>query len=158
MKILFFHIVRGSSRFLDKRCARIKHFGVMFAAAVVALGISKVCAVDTTTSGDLRMEVITAYNFVVDSNVESPSTNGPSAAHLGVKIYNDGDNPLTDVYVNIGDLTTPGTFPPRTVTVGGANGYSGTFALQMPGGAADAVRYIPSIPAHSYVAQYFGSW
>ncbi len=106
-------------------------------------------------ASDLRMEVITAYNFVVDSNVESPSTNGPSAAHLGVKIYNDGDNPLTDVYVNIGDLTTPGTFPSRTVTVSGANGYSGTFALQMPGGATDAVRYIPSIPAHSYVAQYF---
>lgn len=112
--------------------------------------------------GPLRMEVITAYNFVVDSNVESPSTNGPSAAHLGVKIYNDGATPLTNVVVRIGDLTdpptsagTPGTFPSRTVTVGGANGYSGTFSLQMPGGAADAVRLIPVIQPGEYAAQYF---
>ncbi|MCF7730176.1 MAG: hypothetical protein K9N23_00735, partial [Akkermansiaceae bacterium] len=111
-----------------------------------------------TQDGTLRMEVITAYNFVVDSNVESPSTNGPSAAHLGVKIYNDGAAELTNVYVNIGKLTdpltstgTPGIFESRV----NPQGYTGTFALQMPGGTPDGVRFIPSIPAHSYVAQYF---
>jgi hypothetical protein len=90
-----------------------------------------------TTDGSLRMEVITAYNLVVDSNVESPSTNGPSAAHLGVRIYNDGPTALTNVRVNIGKLTnaltsagTPGIFEPRV----NPQGYTGTFALQMPGG------------------------
>jgi protocatechuate 3,4-dioxygenase beta subunit len=108
------------------------------------------------------MEVITAYNFVVDSNVESPSTNGPSAAHLGVKIYNDGTTPLTNVRVCIGDLLnpvdgsgTPGVFPSRTVNISGSGGYSGTFALQMPGGVADAVRTIPRIEPGEYSAQYF---
>jgi SdrD B-like domain/GEVED domain len=111
-----------------------------------------------TTDGSLRMEVITAYNFVVDSNVESPSTNGPSAAHLGVKIYNDGPTALTGVYVNIGKLTnpltsagTPGIFETRV----NPQGYTGTFALQMPGGPADAVRYIPRIEPGQYVSQYF---
>jgi hypothetical protein len=111
-----------------------------------------------TTDGALRMEVITAYNFVVDSNVESPSTNGPSAAHLGVKIYNDGPTALTGVYVNIGKLTnpptsagTPGIFETRV----NPQGYTGSFALQMPGGPLDAVRYIPRIEPGQYVSQYF---
>ncbi len=122
-----------------------------FALTLTGMGF----ALGATQDGALRMEVITAYNFVVDSNVESPSTNGPSAAHLGVRIYNDGDTPLTDVYVNIGDKAGggPGVFASRTVDEVGQ--YSGTFALQMPGGPTDAVRYIPSIPARSYVAQYF---
>lgn len=114
------------------------------------------------TDGNLRMEVITAYNFVVDSNVESPSSVSPSAAHLGAKITNTGSTTLTNVVVNIGTLTTPststgtpGVFPPRTVTVSGANGYSGTFALVAPGGPADAVRVIPSIAPGETVSQYF---
>ncbi|MEP2774555.1 MAG: SdrD B-like domain-containing protein [Luteolibacter sp.] len=115
-----------------------------------------------TTDGPLKMEVITAYNFVVDSNVESPSSFSPSAAHLGVKICNTGTSTLTNVEVNIGKLVdpltssgTPGTFPSRTVTVTGAKGYSGTFALQMPGGAGDAVRIIPSLAPGQCVVQYF---
>jgi hypothetical protein len=54
-----------------------------------------------TTDGPLRMEVITAYNFVVDSNIESPAGKSPSAAHLGVKIHNDGPAALTNVEVNL---------------------------------------------------------
>lgn len=61
------------------------------------------------TDGNLKMEVITAYNFVVDSNVESPSSVSPSAAHLGAKITNTGSTTLTNVVVNIGTLTTPST-------------------------------------------------
>jgi hypothetical protein len=115
-----------------------------------------------TADGNLRMEVITAYNFVVDSNVESPSTNGPSAAHLGVKIHNDGPTAMTNVVVRIGDLTdpqtgagTPGAFETHTVLPSENLGYDGTFALQMPGGAADAVRVIPRIEPGGCVAQYF---
>lgn len=115
-----------------------------------------------TTDGPLKMEPITAYNFVVDSNVESPSSYSPSAAHLGVKITNTGTVPLTNIVVRIGDLLnpltstgTPGVFPSRTVSVSGSGGYSGTFALQMPGGPADAVRTIPSLAPGASVVQYF---
>ncbi len=31
-------------------------------------------------SGDLTVEILAGYNLVVDSNVQSPSTMGPSAA------------------------------------------------------------------------------
>lgn len=129
---------------------------------IILLGISSIGSSQTTTDGPLKMEVITAYNFVVDSNVESPSSFSPSAAHLGVKIINTGAVTLTNVVVNMGDLInpltssgTPGIFPSRTVTVGGSQGYSGTFALQMPGGAADAVRTIPSLAPGQSVVQYF---
>jgi uncharacterized repeat protein (TIGR01451 family) len=115
-----------------------------------------------TTDGTLRMEVITAYNFVVDSNIGTPAGKSPSAAHLGVKIYNDGPTALTNVVVNIGNMTspgvgTPGVFDSRTIpaeqNVGGL--YAGTFQLEMPGGAPDAVRVIPRIEPGEYVAQYF---
>lgn len=108
------------------------------------------------------MEVMAAPNLVVDSNVETPASYSPSAAHLGVKVINTGAVPLTDIVVNMGDLInpltssgTPGIFPSRTVTVGGSQGYSGTFALQMPGGAGDAVRTIPSLAPGESVTQYF---
>lgn len=128
----------------------------------ILLGAASLVSAQTPTDGALRMEVITAYNFVVDSNVETPASYSPSAAHLGVKISNTGATPLTNVTVNIGDLIdpatssgTPGIFPSRTVSVSGSSGYSGTFALQMPGGAADAVRTIPSIAPGESVVQYF---
>ncbi len=113
----------------------------------------------STVDGSLSMRVITAYNFVVDSNVQTPADVSPRAAHLAVKICNTGTTPLTDVLINIGTLTdpstsagTPGTFPSRTVSQGG---YSGTFALQMPGGAADASRAVVSLAPGECVVQYF---
>ncbi len=119
-------------------------------------------ATAATTDNGLKMEVMAAPNLVVDSNVESPSSYSPSAAHLAVKITNTGATTLNNVYAKIGTLTdpatsagTPGIFPSRTVTVSGSSGYSGTFSLKMPGGATDAVRYIPSIAAGQSVVQYF---
>ena len=111
------------------------------------------------TDGPLSMEPITAYNLVVDSNVETPSSNSPSAAHLGVRIRNTGTTALTDIVVNLGHLITPatrtgtpGVFASRTVT---ETTYSGTFALQMPGGATDAVRTFSSLDPGESVVQYF---
>jgi len=130
--------------------------------ASLVMGAASAVYGQSPTDGSLKIEPIVAYNFVVDSNVESPSSYSPSAAHLGVKVKNTGSVPLTNVVINIGDLTnpatgagTPGIFPSRTVSVSGSNGYSGTFALQMPGGAADAVRVIPSIAPGQTVVQYF---
>ena len=95
--------------------------------------------------GDLRVEIVTAYNLVVDSNAESPSTYAPKSAYIGAKFCNDGTEPLTNVWAYIGDLDagTPGTYPSRTHAplVGPLPG--GKFALTHEGGtmgANDATR------------------
>ncbi len=80
---------------------------VMGMLALVGIGMAEA---QTASSGPLKVDVVTAYNFVVDSNVESPSTNGPSAAHLAVKITNTGAVPMTNVVVNMGDLLDAGAW------------------------------------------------
>ena len=84
-------------------------------AAAILFWSSPGPALAANPDGDLRIEVIAAYNLVVDSNVESPSTYAPRSAYLGATYYNDGTNPLTDVWAYIGDYTngTPGTYPSR---------------------------------------------
>ena len=95
--------------------------------------------------GDLRIEVITARNLIVDSNVESPSTYAPESFHAGVKFCNDGTDTLWSVWMNIGDFTAgmPGLYPSRT-----HSGLTGTFSFTHQGGSAgvsDATRFIPYI-------------
>lgn len=89
--------------------------------ALIGLGFLIQPTDAATEDGALRMEVIMAYNLVVDSNIESPAGRSPSAAHFGVKICNTGATTLTNVVVNMGRLTnpltsigTPGTFASRT--------------------------------------------
>ncbi|WP_420208561.1 SdrD B-like domain-containing protein [Candidatus Electronema sp. JC] len=69
-------------------------------------------------SGDLKIEIISAYNLVVDSNVTTPATYAPTAATLGAKFCNTGSNDLTDVQAYIGDFSSkiPGTYPARNST------------------------------------------
>lgn len=122
----------------------------------VLFGVGSVFAANP--SGDLRIEIMSAYNFVVDSNVESPSTYAPRSAYLGAKIYNDGTNDLTDVYAYIGNFTnsTPGIYPARTHMTLAAP--PGGFSLIHEGGSAgtmDATRYMGTIPAGGYVAVYW---
>jgi LPXTG-site transpeptidase (sortase) family protein len=114
--------------------------------------------------GDLRIEPITAYNFVVDSNVLSPSTYAPESATLGAKICNDGTNDLTDVFMYIGDFSggTPGIYPTRdSATFAGEHDHllnTGLYSLTHEGGSlglADATRYISAIPAGECVTQYW---
>ncbi len=149
--------LQGITKFM-KNCQNVR--AIMRLVAFILLGGTLSASFAGTTDGPLKMEVITAYNFVVDSNIESPAGKSPSAAHLGVRVYNTGPTALTNVVVNIGRLTdegtstgTPGTFESRTVNQTGQ--YAGTFALQMPGGAPDAVRTIPRIEAGQSVVQYF---
>lgn len=138
----------------------VRAFFAIFAILAIATGNGRA---DTLSSGSLSMEVITAYNFVVDSNIGTPAGRSPSGAHLAVRICNNSaTTTLTDIYINIGTLTdastsagTPGTFPSRAVTVTGSGAYSGTFSLVMPGGSADATRYIPSLAPGACVVQYF---
>jgi hypothetical protein len=87
---------------------------IMLALMVVLLPLSIAQAVNP--DGDLRIEIISAYNLVVDSNVTAPPTYAPQAATLGAKICNDGTDTLTDVQAYIGDYNggtgdTPGTYP-----------------------------------------------
>ncbi|MGD9612676.1 MAG: hypothetical protein AB7V22_07210, partial [Kiritimatiellia bacterium] len=110
--------------------------------------------------GDLRVEIVTAYNLIVDSNAESPSTYAPKSAYIGAKFCNDGADPLTNVWAYIGDLGagTPGTYPSRAHAplVGPLPG--GEFALAHEGGtmgANDATRYIGTIQPGECVTVYW---
>lgn len=67
-------IAAGYARRAGVRFVRFLSHGLWLLATAAIMQIQ------LANAGDLRMEVITAYNFVVDSNVESPLTNGPSAA------------------------------------------------------------------------------
>ena len=63
--------------------------------ASLVMGAASAVFGQSPTDGSLKIEPIVAYNFVVDSNVESPSSYSPSAAHLGVKVKNTGSVPFT---------------------------------------------------------------
>lgn len=111
-------------------------------------------------SGDLRIEVIAAYNLVVDSNVESPSTYAPRSAYLGAKIWNDGPNDITNAFAYIGNFAsnTPGIYPPRAQLPHLGPLTTNMFALTHEGGSAgtaDATRSLGTIPAGGYVPVYW---
>ncbi|MBU1693320.1 MAG: hypothetical protein KKC51_05085, partial [Verrucomicrobia bacterium] len=101
----------------------------------------------------LRIEVMSAYNLVVDSNVETPATYAPRAAFFGAHFCNDGTNALTNVWVYIGNYTngasTPGVYPSRMhPPLVGPIGPSNEFALTHQGGSLgsnDAPRRIGTI-------------
>ncbi len=106
-------------------------------------------------SNGLRIEVMKAYNFIVDSNVEAPSSYSPRAAYLGAQICNDGSTVLSNVTAYIGNFTngTPGVYPARTHLA-----LTGTFSLTHQGGAAgtrDAVRYLDRIEPGECVQVYW---
>lgn len=111
----------------------------------------------------LRVEVVTAPNFVVDSNVESPSTYGPRAAYIGVRVWNDTAAALSNVFVYIGDYVdgahdTPGIYPRRAHMTLTGFAPDGKFALTHEGGSAgtaDATRYVGTIPAGGYKTAYW---
>src|SRR4030042_1930625 len=78
----------------------------------------------------LGLQITSAPFLVVDSN--KPGAEGPMVATLSANITNTGASTANNVYVYIGNGTTPGTFP-----VGGVGG-----RLSLLGGVADATRYI----------------
>ncbi len=53
-----------------------------FVWRVVGTAIPSTTLYAAAQDTDLRVEPITAYNFIVDSNVESPSTYAPAARRL----------------------------------------------------------------------------
>ncbi len=143
------------------------HIRVLILALVFSLfgaAIPSSSLFAATQDNDLRVEPIVAYNFVVDSNVEAPSTYAPRAVSIGAKFCNDGTNDMTDVFVYIGNYDpnassrTPGVYPRRAHP--GLTGPlpDGAFALTHEGGSAgvnDATRYISRIPAGKCITQYW---
>ncbi len=129
----------------------------------VGLLASPLPAQGANPGGDLRIVPITSYNFVIDSNAESPSTYAPKSATLGAQFCNDGANDLTDVSAFIGNFdpngdtnpidSTPGVYPART-----HSGLVGTLSLTHAGGTAglhDATRYVGDIAAGDCITQYW---
>lgn len=118
----------------------------------------------TDAAADLTVEIIAAYNLVVDSNVESPSTYAPSVATVAGRFCNVGDTPLTNAQGYIGNGTTPGTYPARNSTDASfmaehphlAN--TGSYAFTHVGGqlgVGDASRFIGVIPPGECRLQYW---
>ncbi|UCH50586.1 MAG: DUF11 domain-containing protein, partial [Chloroflexota bacterium] len=81
----------------------------------------------------LTLTVTSAPYLVVDSN--KPLEEGPMVATLSANITNTGASTANDIYVYIGNGTTPGTFP--------VDGYGDSLSLL--GGAPDATRYIVNL-------------
>ncbi len=108
------------------------------------------------TDGDLSMSILSAYNLIVDSNVESPSTYAPTSVHFGVTICNNGSDDMTDVVINIGDYSaspkTPGLYRQRTVT---ESTYAGTFSFTHVAATADATRTVSTLAAGDCSTQYW---
>ena len=108
----------------------------------------------------LRVEVTTAYNAIVDSNVGTPASYAPSSFYLSARVWNDGSTPMENVVVRVGDFDagTPGIYPSRAHP--GLTGplAGGQFALTHEGGssgAADATRNLGTIAPGSYKPVYW---
>ncbi|MCI5156850.1 MAG: hypothetical protein D3906_00115 [Candidatus Electrothrix sp. AUS1_2] len=91
---------------------------------MLVCGVLPVAAQAANPDGQLRIEIISAYNLVVDSNVTTPATYAPEAATLGAKVCNDGTEAMNEVQVYIGNydwdhddnaatpnINSPGTYP-----------------------------------------------
>ncbi len=118
---------------------------------------------------------LNAYNLVVDSNVESPSTYAPSVATVAVRFCNTAPagagNDLTNVVGYIGDFngtsSKPGLYPRRYVTDTLPANFTtlhpvlnnqGSYAFTHVGGAqgtADASRYIGTLTPGECSVQYW---
>jgi len=134
----------------------------LFLALIMTMGgmSALLPARPVAAAGELTLTIVAAPNLVVDSNALSPSTYAPKVATVIGKICNTTTSAIDDVTAYIGDYnggvnSTPGTYPARTnPTIGGLT-YQGTYAFTHLGGAADASRFVGSVPAHTCVYQYW---
>lgn len=117
-------------------------------------------------SGNLRIELIAGYNFVVRSNIASQPGTSPESAYLAARFCNDGTVPLTNVVAYIGNFddgndSTPGIYPlsdPDDHPDLTGPLADGAFALTHEGGllgADDATRLIGTIEPGECVAVYW---
>ena len=148
---------------------------------VIALILSMTLLLPTNAAkaaGGLTVDIIAAYNLVVDSNVESPSSYAPSVATVIGRFCNTNDYPLTDVTGFIGDYnqgtpasSTPGIYPRRyttdTIPVNFATQYPHLYNPGVSGdyyafehiggriGTADATRFVGTLAPGECKVQYW---
>ncbi len=131
---------------------------------ILAISLSQVSLV--SAAGVLTIEIFAGYNYVVDSNVESPSTYAPSVATVGARFCNDGNADLTDVQGFIGNYSagTPGLYPARDSgdaafqTQHPHLAYTGIYSFTHIGGRAgldDASRYLGTLAPGECKVQYW---
>ncbi len=128
---------------------------------------------EAQAAGVLDVEIVAAYNLVVDSNVLSPSTYAPSVATVLGRVCNTGDASLTGVQIYIGNYdtvtpanSTPGQYPQRTkaaimadhpaLHAATANGTA--YYFEHVGGRIglnDATRFIGTLAAGQCANQYW---
>ncbi|CAK8724592.1 hypothetical protein KKHLCK_14480 [Candidatus Electrothrix laxa] len=144
-----------------------KHCAIIAALVLALLPV-------TAAQAALEIEVITAYNFVVDSNVLTPATYAPNAAMIGAEFCNTDTTALTDVRAYVGNYgtgrgdisgDTPGVYPKRySNTFSGEHDHlyratdGGYYSLTHEGGSAgsgDAFRYMKEIPGGECKVQYW---
>ena len=80
------------------RCKDHRRTSCGWAERWVWLGFSRSAPGRPDGSAQLRIEVVAAYNLVVDSNLESPSTYALRSAYFGAICHDGGTNLLTDVW------------------------------------------------------------
>lgn len=99
---------------------------ISFVLTVFLLSLPGYAQCSTT----LELTITSGPYLLVDAN--KPGKEGPMVVTVSAVIANTGASAANDVYVYIGDGTTPGTFPP------GSDGQR----LAMADGLGDATRYI----------------
>ena len=168
-------IFKGDTRALKpvrKNRRPSKLFSLMLAvfAPILLILLLLIAFSDTDqlfAAGGLSVEILAGYNLVVDSNVTSPSTAGPSAFTPGARICNTTASPINDVVVKIGDFAqgTAGIYPERGPGTGSFNtdhpalvDGGGTYAFTHEGGSqgiGDATRLVGTLGPGECVVQYW---
>ena len=143
-------------------------FRTVFSSSLApCLGLASILAVQPAWAQPaVTVEINGAFNYVVDSNVLSPSTYAPSVATISGEVCNLGTVPLTDVVAYIGDFSnqTPGIYPTRDSSdaafisehSGLAN--TGLYSFTHVGGSAgtgDATRYVGDLGIGECRHQYW---
>ncbi len=103
-------------------------------------------------------EPLNAYNLVVDSNAtNATSTAAPNVATVAVRFCNESAGTLTNVWGNIGDGTTPGTYPARPYTDFDAafSDGQGSYSFKHLGSASDGSRFIGTLDPGQCSVQYW---
>ncbi|CAG0932303.1 Serine-aspartate repeat-containing protein D [Thermoflexales bacterium] len=142
---------------------------ILVAVSAASLGLPSFSAL---AAGELSVEIIAAYNLVVDSNVLAPSTYAPSVATVGGKICNTTGATVAGVQAFIGDYkngsgSTPGIYPARNSATDPAFSdplqyqylqNTGSYAFTHVGGqigTGDASRYIGTLGPGQCQVQYW---
>ena len=146
---------------MKKNITKTNYSSFLYSLFSLLILISLVYPVQgSQAAGNLTVEIISAYNLVVDSNVLSPSSNMPEVATVIGKFCNPGDTTITNVHGYIGNYLdgindTPGTYPVETNPVRDTLTYKGDYSFTHLGGTADAARSMGSLDAGECKYQYW---